>query len=39
MIQIITKDGEVVCTTTAPYPKEVIKELKKAGYKVKEVEG
>lgn len=37
MIQIITKDGKVVCTTTVPYPNTVIKELKKAGYKVKEV--
>lgn len=37
MKQIISKDGKVVCTTTIPYPAKVIKEMKKAGYKVKEV--
>lgn len=36
--QIITKDKKVVCTTTVPYPPATIRELKKAGYKVKEVE-
>ena len=36
MRQTITKDGKVLCTTTVPYPKETIKEMKKAGYKVKE---
>ena len=38
MKQIISKDGKVVCTTTVPYPNAVVKELKKAGYKIKEVE-
>lgn len=38
MIQIITKDKEVVCTTSIPYPPAVVRELKKAGYKVKEIE-
>lgn len=38
MKQIIMKDGKVLCVTTAPYPKEIIKQMKKAGYKVKEVE-
>lgn len=38
MKQIVLKDGKVVCTTTTPYPNAVIKEMKKAGYKVKEVE-
>lgn len=37
MKQIITKDKVVKCTTTVPYPPKVIKELKAAGYKVKEV--
>ena len=37
MKQIISKDGKVLCTTTVPYSKEVIKSMKKAGYKVKEV--
>lgn len=37
MKQIITKDKRVVCTTTVPYPAETIKEMKKAGYKVKEI--
>lgn len=38
MKQIITKDKRVVCTTTVPYPPKVIKEMKKAGYKIKTVE-
>ena len=38
MKQTITKDKKVVCTTTVPYPPAVIREMKKAGYKVKEVE-
>lgn len=37
MTQIISKDGKVYCTTTVPYPPEVIKQMKKAGYKVKVV--
>lgn len=37
MTQIIMKDKRVVCTTTVPYPASVIREMKKAGYKVKEV--
>lgn len=36
-IQIITKDNKVVCTTTVPYPPQIIRELKKAGYKVREI--
>lgn len=36
MIQIITKDGKVCCITTIPYPPEVVKGMKKAGYRVKE---
>ena len=36
--QIITKDRKVYCETTVPYPPEVIKQMKKAGYKVKEVQ-
>lgn len=34
--QVITKDGKVFCTTTVPYPTAVIKEMKKAGFKIKE---
>ncbi len=37
MKQIITKDGVAVCVTTIPYPANTIKEMKKAGYKVKDV--
>lgn len=37
MTQIISKDKHVVCTTKVPYPAETIKEMKKAGYRVKEV--
>lgn len=39
MKQVISKDGKVVCTTTVPYDKDTIRQLKKSGYKVKEVEG
>ena len=38
MKQIISKDKKVYCTTFVPYPPETIKALKKAGYKIKEVE-
>ena len=37
MKQIISKGKRVVCTTTEPYPKEIVKAMKEAGYKVKEV--
>ena len=37
MKQIITKDGVTVCVTTVPYPADTIKDMKKAGYKVKDV--
>ena len=36
MKQVISKDGKVLCTTTVPYSKETVKQMKKAGYKVKE---
>ena len=36
MKQIISKDNKVFCVTTIPYPPEIIKSMKKAGYKVKE---
>ncbi len=32
------KDKVVKCETTVPYPPAIIREMKKAGYKVKEVE-
>ena len=35
MTQTISKDGVIVCVTTVPYPAEIIKDMKKAGYKVK----
>ena len=38
MKQIITKDKKVVCETTVPYPPAIIREMKKAGYKVNVVE-
>ena len=37
MNQIISKDGKVFCVTSIPYPVEVVKQMKKAGYRVKEV--
>ena len=36
MTQTITKHGKVYCTTTVPYPPEVVKQMKKAGYRVGE---
>ena len=38
MKQIISKNGKVLCVTTAPYSKEIVKQMKKAGYKVTEKE-
>ena len=35
MTQTISKDGVIVCVTTVPYPVAIIKDMKKAGYKVK----
>lgn len=34
MTQTISKDGAVKCTTTVPYSPEIMKQMKKAGYKV-----
>lgn len=34
--QIISKNGNVVCTTFEPYDKDIIKSMKQAGYKIKE---
>ena len=36
MKQIISKDKQIYCVTTIPYPPNIIKQMKKAGYKVKE---
>lgn len=38
MKQIISKGGSVLCETTVPYPKETVKVMKNAGYKIREVE-
>ena len=35
MTQTISKDGVIVCVTTVPYPASIIKDMKKAGYKIK----
>ena len=34
---IISINKRVICTTTVPYPAAIIKSMKKAGYKIKEV--
>lgn len=39
MTQTIIRDGKTMCVTTVPYPPEVIRQMKKAGCKVKEGEG
>ena len=36
MKQIISKSGKVVCTALEPYDKDIIKSMKKSGYKIKE---
>lgn len=38
MKQIISKDKRVACVTTIPYPTDIIKSMKAAGYKIKEIE-
>ena len=38
MKQIISKDGVVKCTTTVPYPQAMLRDLRRAGYKIKTVE-
>ena len=35
MKQIISKDGVIVCVTSIPYSAAIIKDMKKAGYKIK----
>lgn len=37
MIQIISKNNKILCQTTVPYPPQTIREMKRAGYKIKEV--
>ena len=39
MLQIISKNGKVKCITSVPYPVKIIKDMKKAGYKVVVKEG
>ena len=34
-MQTITKDGKIICRTTVDYPPETVREMKKAGYKVR----
>lgn len=36
--QIISKGKTVYCITSVPYPPETVREMKKAGYKIKVVE-
>lgn len=36
--QTVSYRGAVKCVTRIPYPEEVVKQMKKAGYRVKEVE-
>lgn len=37
-MQTITKGGRVFCRSSIHYPADVVKSMKKAGYKVKETE-
>lgn len=36
MLQIISKNNKVVCTTFVPYDLDTVKSMKQAGYKIKE---
>ena len=36
-MQIISKDKVIKCVTTVNYPAEIVKIIKKSGYKVKEI--
>jgi predicted fused transcriptional regulator/phosphomethylpyrimidine kinase len=38
MKQIISKDGVVKCVTHIPYPQDIIRDMKRAGYKIKTVD-
>lgn len=38
MKQIIIKDKKVKCVTEIPYSQEIVKKMKRAGYKVKNEE-
>lgn len=35
---IISRNGVVICVTTVPYSPYIIRDMKQAGYKIKEVE-
>ncbi len=37
MAQVITRDNRVMMITTVDYPASIIKDMKKAGYKVTEI--
>lgn len=37
-MQEISKNGKVYCVTQEPYPEEVVKTMKKSGYRVKEIQ-
>ena len=36
-MQIVSKGGRVYCRAAIHYPADIVKSMKKAGYKVKEV--
>lgn len=37
-MQIITRGGKVMCRASIHYSEDIVKQMKKAGYKVKEVD-
>lgn len=37
MTQIITKNGSVYCVTAVPYSDETLRQMRREGYRVKEV--
>ena len=37
-MQIISKGGRVYCATKVLYPPEVLRQMRKAGYRVREVD-
>ena len=37
MTQVISRDGVVICITSVPYQDWIIRDMKKYGYKIKNV--
>ena len=36
-MQVVTKDGRIICVARSPYPPETVRDLKRDGYTVREM--